>query len=394
MRIALLHYTYLPTVGGVEIVVAQQARLFSNHGHEVTVICRSGASNDPRIRVATFASRCPSGAVDAAAEIANVRDALRELMAQQDVVLAHNVCTMPFDLALTAAVWDLADELPQVRFVCWTHDIAAANPDLGISPASLPPALFGRAHPRMEYVAVSDLRAQQLTSLLSLSPEHCRIIPNGIDPETTLGLSASVSAFAQRHRLLERDIVLFQPARLLRRKNVELGLRVTAGLRAAGRDCAVVVTAPPDAHNAASADYAASLVRRRAELALEQHALFVHEHFTATDRDVASLYAVADALFFPSRQEGFGLPLLEAALHRLPIFCADIEPLRSMLDPRISFFSPVADPAHIAAALMRQLDASGPMQIRKTVARHFTWPAIYRKFLAPFLAETKTLPRP
>jgi glycosyltransferase involved in cell wall biosynthesis len=43
-----------------------------------------------------------------------------------------------------------------------------------------------------------------------------------------------------------------------------------------------------------------------------------------SDDDVRSLYQMADALFFPSRQEGYGLPLIEAALHGVPVFCSDI----------------------------------------------------------------------
>ncbi len=49
-----------------------------------------------------------------------------------------------------------------------------------------------------------------------------------------------------------------------------------------------------------------------------------------TNAQLHSLYMVADAMLFPSRQEGFGLPLLEAAAHRLPVFCSNIEPLKSI----------------------------------------------------------------
>ena len=50
MRIALIHYSCLPVIGGVEFILAAHARLFADHGHEVTVICRGGTSDDPRIR--------------------------------------------------------------------------------------------------------------------------------------------------------------------------------------------------------------------------------------------------------------------------------------------------------------------------------------------------------
>ena len=90
MKIAIVHYTYAPVIGGVEIVIAEHARLFAEHGHEVTVICDRGASSDPRIRV-----RLLPDARDAA-ELAR---ALEEWLAPQDMVFLHNVTTMPFHLA-------------------------------------------------------------------------------------------------------------------------------------------------------------------------------------------------------------------------------------------------------------------------------------------------------
>ena len=48
------------------------------------------------------------------------------------------------------------------------------------------------------------------------------------------------------------------------------------------------------------------------------------------DAVIADFYRLADALLMPSREEGFGIPVLEAGLSRLPIFCADIPPLREL----------------------------------------------------------------
>jgi glycosyltransferase involved in cell wall biosynthesis len=43
-----------------------------------------------------------------------------------------------------------------------------------------------------------------------------------------------------------------------------------------------------------------------------------------SDADVHFLYGNSLALFFPSKGEGFGLPLIEAANHGIPIVCSDI----------------------------------------------------------------------
>ena len=51
MRIALLHYSSPPIVGGVESVLAHHARLLANDGHEVTILAGRGENYDQRIPV-------------------------------------------------------------------------------------------------------------------------------------------------------------------------------------------------------------------------------------------------------------------------------------------------------------------------------------------------------
>lgn len=371
-----MHYTYPPAIGGVEIVMAEHARLFAEHGHEVTVFCHQGISRDPRIRVQILPD---------SQDPAELTDALEGWLANHGVVFLHNVTTMPFHLALTAALWRVAERLPGVRFVAWIHDIAACNPDYDA--AGYPEArwnLLSRAHPRYGFVAVSELRRRQWEKLTGAD---CRVVPNGLDPSRLLGLTEPIAALARQYHLLEREIVLLHPTRLLRRKNVEMGLRVAAALKSAGRSCAYLVTGPPDNHNAISRDYAAELFALRKELDLEGEALFLHDEATIDERDLASLFAVADALFFPSRQEGFGLPILEAALHRLPIFCAAIEPLDTLLKHGVMYFQLDAEPAQIALRISARLGTLDAWQARNQVRHQYAWPAVYRNFLAPLLAE-------
>lgn len=383
LKIALVHYTYPPVIGGVEIVIAEHARLFAEHGHEVTVICSRGASRDPRIRVELLPD---------APDAAELARALEGWLVDQDTVFLHNVTTMPFHIALTAALWRVAERLRAVRFVAWIHDIAACNPDSGLSRRDeVRWTLLARAHPRYEFVAVSELRRRQWEELTGATS---RVISNGLDPSRLLGLTEPVAALARQYHLLEREIVLLHPTRLLRRKNVELGLRVAAALKAAGRSCAYVVTGPPDTHTAVSRDYAAELLALREELDLEGDALFLHEEAPVDERDLASLFALADALFFPSRQEGFGLPILEAALHRLPIFCAAIEPLDALLTHGVMHFQLDAEPTQIALKIAARLGTLDSWQARNQVRRQYAWPAIYRNFLAPLLVENQAAASP
>jgi glycosyltransferase involved in cell wall biosynthesis len=63
MKIALLHYSSPPAVGGVEEVIKQQALLFRRHGHEVIIISGKGGQLSENISIVInpiFSSRNPS----------------------------------------------------------------------------------------------------------------------------------------------------------------------------------------------------------------------------------------------------------------------------------------------------------------------------------------------
>ena len=365
MKVALVHYAYAPVVGGVERVMEEHARLFAAHGHEVTVLCQRGGSADPRVRVVHL-------------PVENSAAVLRDVLAASDVVFIHNVATMPFDMALTNSLAQLVEELPAVRFIAWVHDIAACNPDL--APV---PEILRRAHPRYRYIAVSELRARQFRELTGAD---CEIIPNGLDPVRVLGLSANVARFADEFSLLDGRIVLFHPTRLLRRKNVETSLAVAAEMIAQGHRVALLTTGAEDPHNPASREYAAWLCSERTRLGIEREALFVGKHMEVGDAELAALYNIADALIFPSRSEGFGLPVLEATLHRLPIFAADIESLRSLTSAGVTFFDLAATPSAIATLIASHLAEDTAHLARKAALVQSSWSAIYNKHLAPLLA--------
>ena len=361
MNIALLHYSAAPVVGGVERVMEEHARLFSEHGHRVTVLAVRGGAAD--------AVRLPDEkSADAQAA------ALRPVLAAQDIVFMHNVLTMHFHPGLTEALWRVMDDLPRVRFIAWVHDVAACNPDY---PGTAP--IFSKVHPRCEYVAVSPLRARQFVEVTGSPAERCAVIPNGIDPARVLGLPANVAAFAQRHDLLDGRMLLLHPTRLVRRKNVELSIAVAREFARRGTPATVIVTAADDEQNEASIALGEKL---RSECTTAECLILGGECLAVGDAELAALYRLADGLLFPSWSEGFGLPLLEAALHRLPVFCSDIEPLRDLLVEGAVRFPPAANAAHVASLIEETLAASPAFRERRRVLREYGWDAIYRRHLA------------
>ena len=98
------------------------------------------------------------------------------------------------------------------------------------------------------------------------------------------------------------------------------------------KDARLLVTGPLGPHNAANREYFDRLISLRRELHVEEAVYFLAEltNSMIPDEVIADFYRLADLLFFPSWEEGFGIPILEAGLAGIPVFATEIEPLREL----------------------------------------------------------------
>ena len=69
-----------------------------------------------------------------------------------------------------------------------------------------------------------------------------------------------------------------------------------------------------------------------------------------SDEFLEKIYAAASGLIAASEAEGFGLPLIEAAQHRLPIMARDIEVFREVAGDHATYFSG-QEPEALASAI-------------------------------------------
>jgi glycosyltransferase involved in cell wall biosynthesis len=403
MKIALLHYSAPPVVGGVEIVLGTHARLMADAGHQVCILAGRGERVDPHIpfyRMPLLDSRHPQvlnakAALDAGKIppdfpdlVAAISGSLHAALEGVDVLVAHNVCSLHKNLALTAALYELNSRLRAPRFVLWHHDLAWTTPRYrGELHDGYPWDLLRQGWRGAAQVVVSELRRRELAELTGAEPDHIAVVPNGVDIPAFLKLERSTIELARRFDLLTAHPLLLLPVRITRRKNIELALRTLAALRKELHRAALVVTGPLGPHNPANHAYFEQLLGLRAELSLTGCAHFLAElrEDYLPDEIIADFYRLADALFFPSREEGFGIPILEAGLTRLPIFCAGIPPLRKLGGESAVYFSPDADPGDLARVVAGRLATDPAFRLRKRVQEAYTWERIYAEQIAPVL---------
>ncbi len=90
------------------------------------------------------------------------------------------------------------------------------------------------------------------------------------------------------------------------------------------------------------------------------------------DDDLRQVVAGAAALVLPSRDEGFGLTVLEALAAGTPVVASDLPVLREVGGTAVAY-APVGDAEGFAAALSAVLSSPGDPAARRAQAAGFTW---------------------
>lgn len=414
--VAIIHYAAPPGIGGVEVTMLHHARVLAATGHQVRIVAGSGQTNLPGVEVhidPLLGSRGPlieasnkrlaNGIVDTSFEelVIRIEEILSVSFEGVHVAMVHNVLSLHKNLAFTAALRRLHDAGRAPRLLAWCHDFAWQDP---LYQPELHPGwpwdLLRESWPGVEYVVVSADRQESLAELLHIPAETITVATPGVDLAGLYKLESDTIAIVQRHALLEAHPLLLLPARITRRKNIEQAIAIVGALRAEGLNPLLMVTGPPGPHNPTNAAYLEQLEQLQQQSGAHDSILFLYRTYTDADGTprpisdalLADLYRLADGLLFPSRSEGFGIPMIEAALTGLPIFCSDIPPFREIAGDAAYYFDLKGDPRQIARDIAAYYRANKSYQSRRHVRLSATWEAIYHETIAPLIADSASQP--
>src|SRR5437870_4004075 len=389
-RVGLLHYTCPPVIGGVETVLYEQATRLSALGYPVTILAGRGGplpspTNVQLVIIPDLDSKREQSSDSLT--LARLKTQLRSL----DVLIVHNALTLHFNLSLTAALGTAAGE-GGPRIASWCHDLSWANPlYLPLLQPNPPWSLLKQYNPKIRTVCVSEQRRQQWLQLSGAPAESALVIPNGIDAAGVLRLGPTTRDLSDRLGLDQVDVVLLAPVRITRRKNLEWAIEAAAAIRASGRSVQLLITGPPGPHNPRALEYVQDLKRLTERLGLGESVRFLYEQASTSSSGYAvdaptlsHLYMLSDVVTLPSESEGFGLPLAEAAVFRVPVVCTDLPAFREVA-PEGATFVPLSDgPAAFAAAVLTAID-SPAARLRREVIHALSWDRIVSERPVPLL---------
>jgi glycosyltransferase involved in cell wall biosynthesis len=175
-------------------------------------------------------------------------------------------------------------------------------------------------------IAVSQFSADEVATHTAIARDRIRVVPNGVDRERAT--DDAVHRARASYAIDDAPYVFwagtFQP-----RKNVRVLLDAFTRLDRAVVPHRLVLAGPPgwkpDDADAQVAHALGDRVRLLGPVQRDQ--LF-------------PLFAGADLFAFPSRHEGFGIPVLEAMAQGTPVVCSDIPALREVAGDAAVFLAP------------------------------------------------------
>lgn len=269
----------------------------------------------------------PGLALDAtgAPDPTDVADALGD----DDLVVVENLCSLPLHEYASRVVGAVLEDRGG-RTLLHHHDLPWERRRFeGVQ--GIPPDIEGALHVTINERARSELADREIDAVR---------IPNLFDPSEPDGDREGTRALAGFET---GEIVLLQPTRAIERKNIPGGLRFGAELDAlTDRRVRYWITGPSEE------GYGKTLAALLNASPLEC--------IVGRAESVADAYAAADVVVFPSTIEGFGNPVVEAALARRPLVVGFSGLHREHYDAGLRWFT-VNTPESVAAWLAEPHDA-------------------------------------
>jgi mannosylglucosylglycerate synthase len=409
---AILHYSAPPVVGGVESVLYAQSQAFVDAGWPVAIVSGRGERralpggvefvsvlemDTQHPSIIKIRSQLDRGEVPDEFDktVRHLKNSLIHVLRDFDAVIVHNIFTTYFNLPLTAALFQLLESRVITNCIAWCHDFTWNSP---ISRSKVHPGypweLLKQFHPGIQYVTVSKERQAELAGLLSINIDGVKVIYNGVNPQIILGISQKGWELSDRIGLMDSDLNLLMPVRVTQAKNIEFAIQVVENLKNFGIRPRLVITGPPDPHDEHSMKYYKSLLALRKERGLDRQVRFVYESgpnpsspFIIDNIIIGDLYRISDVLLIPSHREGFGMPILEAALTGLPVVTTPIPAALELGGEDVLLISNEGDAGEVANQIIEKVKETPIHRFRLRTRQQYTWKAIFYRDIEPLLGE-------
>ena len=197
----------------------------------------------------------------------------------------------------------------------------------------------------MRIIAISQRTRQDIAQLGGIDEEHIDLIYQSCNPRYSSVLAPQQLEDVRGRLGLPKHFFL-SVGSIEERKNLMLAVEALPHL-------------PAELHLVAvgkQTGYAPKMLQKARRLGVLERVHLLHG---VADADLQALYQLAEVFVYPSRYEGFGIPIIEAIQCRLPVVAATGSCLEEAGGPDCLYVSPDAPDALAAAIVQLRPGADG-----------------------------------
>ena len=303
MRISILTPTFLPRVGGAEVVVFELAKQLINYGHDVNIITPKWLKGPKWLRkeetngIEIFRFNIKRRIWKFIDPFFHLQPLLKEM--SPDILNAHYVSPTGFG----GFFWSKIMGIPSV-FTLHGEDIY--DPIYSV-PKVLQRLMKGVLRNCSDITAISSFVKNIVVRKFSISEERIKVIPNGVNTKK-FAPYCNGTAIREKYHIKDNELLVLTVQRLHPRKAVQYFLKVISKIsKSEDRMRFMIVGDGPEK---------LKLMKLSRILKIEDKLIFTG---FVPDSTLPSYYAACDIFTLHTLYEGLGVVLLEAIASGKPV---------------------------------------------------------------------------
>ena len=299
--------------------------------------------------------------------------------------------TLIHNLPFISFLKDYFKNNPSKKLIVWAHDqtyidgenILPEKPGVNLNPEEKD--LLLKPFDNAIYVAISETFKELLTKVMDLSKNQTIIIPDGVDLRKFLEIDDSIWQVFHEKQLLAGFPLVLSPVNIIFRKNLEYCLDIIFHLKKQYPDIKYIISGQVSNHRK-NQGYYETLIKKIEQLDLKTNIIFLKDHFDRSleNSEVHDLYDLSDLVFFFSKGENFGLPLIESALTNTPAFVSGLKVFKEIGGNNLFSIDVENQSAEQLATFIKNfIESDKIIQLKKTVRQKYNLETIIKERLIP-----------
>lgn len=323
-------------------VVADQIKMFLANGYKPIVIVTEAFKDDEvypfsevelRKIPVIFCSNEGQLPDNWKEDAEKLKNSLREILKDIDVVIAHDICYQPAHLIHNIVCRELALEFPNIRWLHWIH--SATSHSILCNKAEVRDKICQR-FPNSFLVYPNAYDIPRVARNYNIEEDEVKCVNHPIDVCGYMGFQDITKRLVEEKNMLDADVISVYPLRLDRGKQPHIIIDIFSQLKKMGKKVRLIIA---DFHSTGGdkVTYRQEMINKAIDMGLTNNEITFTSQFdkslelSCPKEMIRDLMLLSNVFILPSRSETYSLIAQEAMLcGNFIILNQDFPPFRSI----------------------------------------------------------------